>query len=116
MEEWAQPAREKAFLSKTRSEDQSLEIRIVTQHRQVLVVLRTHTKIGLKIKGAPQGFERRINRAQARTSGRQSIMYVCRFGLALERAFEHFLRGHIFAAIQFDHAPVIERISITRER
>ena len=83
----------------TRGEDQPLEIRIITQHHQVLVMLRAHAQVGLKIKGTSQGLQCRVDRAKTRACRRQSVVNVGRFRLALERALEHLLRRHILTAI-----------------
>ena len=42
-------------------------------------------------------------------------MNVRRFRLTLERSFKHLLRGNILAAIEFDDATVVKRVSIAWE-
>ena len=61
-----------------------------------------------------QRLEREIDRTQARARGCQSVVNVRCFRFTLECSFEHLLRGHILAAIQFDDAAIVKRVSIAR--
>src|SRR5688572_8328997 len=42
-------------------------------------------------------------------------MNVRRFRFTLQSSFEHLLRGHILAAVQFDYTAIVKRVSVARE-
>lgn len=97
------------------TEDQAIEVRVVTQWVQVVVMLCTHPKIWLQIESALQRFQRQIDRAESGTSGCQTIMDVRGFRFALERTFKHLLGRHILTSIEFNNAAIVKRISIARQ-
>ena len=78
-----------------------------------MIVLRTNTKTGLNGQRPLQRLEREIDGTETCASGCEAVVNVRGFRFALECSFEHLLRGHILAAVQFDHAPIVKRVSVT---
>src|SRR5262245_38192406 len=95
------------------AEDQPIEIGIVAQWVQVVVMLRTHPEIGLQVECFLQRLEGQVNRAESSASSCQSVVNVCRLGLAFECPFEHLLSGNILTPVELDNASIVKRVGVT---
>src|SRR5437588_1495932 len=105
-----------ALLGASRRKNYPLELRVVAQGREVCVRLRADAQHGLQLDGAFERLQRRLDRAEARACGRQRVVRVGSFGVALEGALEHLLRGDEVSAVQLDDAAVVERVGVARQR
>src|SRR5688572_16590832 len=94
------------------TEDQTIEVRIISQGVKIVIVLGAHTKVGLNRQRALQRFEGKIDRAEPGASGGQTVVNVCGFRFAFECSLKHLLSSDIFTAIQFDDAAVVKRIGV----
>lgn len=99
----------------TGCENETFKLRLVAQRDKVLVVLRTHAQGWLDAERTLQSLEREFYRTEPRARCRQRVMNVGCFGVAFERTLEQLLRGHVFAAIEFDDATVVEGFGVARQ-
>ena len=80
-----------------------------------MIVLSTDAKIWLQVKRALQRLQREIDRTEPGAGGGETVMNMSCFRFAFERTFKHFLRRDIFATVQFNDTPVVERVGIARQ-
>ena len=103
-------------LQTIRRVEHTLVLRLVTQERQVWIMRHAHAQRRLQLNGTFKGLKRRLDGPEACTRRGQRVVRVRRVRLALESALEHLLRGDVIAAVKLNHAAVIERFGVARER
>lgn len=80
-----------------------------------MVVLGANAQVRLQIERPLERLQSEINRTEPGASCGQAVVNMCCFGFTFEGAFKHLLGGDVFAAVEFDNAPIVKRISVAWE-